>query len=795
MSRLMIVVSILIVAAGAAVLSFTFTVTNASITTSGTGVSVSGPATLNVSGVGTDTGTFSASGSLTNVSGGNVTVPFTVTLGHGTFAGNMTFPEGVLVGSGSVSGSATITSGTGRYTILGNTTVSGSGFTGSVLTGGMLSFSISGTSNGYDFTFSVTNAPVTISGTSVFSGAASLILAGNSDTGTFSATGLLANNISGGNLTVPFTVTLGRGTITGNMTFPETALVNSGAVSGSATITGGTGGYAGLTSSTLTASGTVTGSVLSGGTLSFSVSGTVTTSGPAPPIITQIYNGSSRIPAGFSNSGITPSTLFAIEGSGLSDPAAPVVNQTTQGAGLPTNGLYGTTVSIVGSDGKTYTPGLYHALSYEIAGVVPAAVPTGTATFNVTYNGQSTSAQVQIVPYAYGFNTYDGNIAVATDAVTGAVIGPTNSATPGETLIFWGTGLGADPADSDTVYASNGGHTINTPFQFYFANVQVPPSDIPFEGSSVYPGVHIWGVTLPSNVPTGCFVSVAAVLGGNVVSNLPTLPIAANGGACQDPVLGITGSTAANIAGQTTVSSGAIFVAQTTSPGQNGAPTTNDSLSATFQTVSGGSVFGSGTSISMGSCSLSQINAATFTAPSVTGLNAGTLTATPPTGSPIALSNPSAGVYSALLTGTIPSSGTFAFSWTGASGTNTVGAGQVSVTLPSPLLSWTDQDAAATITRANGLNVTWTGGAAGTYISVSGTSASQSDGTSATYTCLFPQAALQGAVPPYVLGALPAGTGTTTVGNSTMFVPFTATGLNYGAAFSLISFSVNSTYN
>ena len=268
----------LVVGVYAAVLNFTFTVTNASITTSGTGVSVSGPASLTVSGVGTDTGTFSASGTLANISGGNVTVPFTITLGHGTLSGTNTFPVDVLVGSGPVSGSATITSGTGLYVGLGNTTVSGSGFSGSVLAGGTLSFSVSGTANGRNFTFTVTNAPIIISGTSVFSGPASLTLAGNSDMGTFTASGSLT--AVSGNLSIPFTVTLGHGTMTGTMTFPETALLNSGPVSGSATITGGTGSYAGLTSSTLTASGTVTGSLLSGGTLSFSISaGTVTTGG------------------------------------------------------------------------------------------------------------------------------------------------------------------------------------------------------------------------------------------------------------------------------------------------------------------------------------------------------------------------------------------------------------------------------------------------------------------------------------------------------------------------------------
>jgi len=291
MSRLMMAsVSLLIVAAGAATLNFTFTVTNASITTSGATVSVSGPATLTATGLGSDSGTFSASGSLANVSGGNVTVPFTETLGFGTLAGSMTFPETVLVGSAPVTGSATIASGTGIYAGFGGTTISGSGFTGSVLSGGKLSFSVSGTASGHQFTFEVTNAPVTISGSSVFSGAASLTLAGSSpDTGAFNSTASLTN-ISGGNLTVPFTVTLGHGTIAGNLTFPETALVNSGTVSGSATITSGTGSYAGYTSSTLSASGTVTGSVISGGTISFSISGAVNTGSATTTNITYNVN-------------------------------------------------------------------------------------------------------------------------------------------------------------------------------------------------------------------------------------------------------------------------------------------------------------------------------------------------------------------------------------------------------------------------------------------------------------------------------------------------------------------------
>src|SRR5271157_2156486 len=118
MSRLMIApLSILLLAVGvyAAILNFTFNVTNASVTTSGTIVSVSGPATLTVSGVSPDTGTYSASGSLTNINGGNVTIPFTATLGQGTLTGTVTFPETALVNPGPAGSSTTITGGTGRY--------------------------------------------------------------------------------------------------------------------------------------------------------------------------------------------------------------------------------------------------------------------------------------------------------------------------------------------------------------------------------------------------------------------------------------------------------------------------------------------------------------------------------------------------------------------------------------------------------------------------------------------------------------------------------------------------------
>ncbi len=92
-----------------------------------------------------------------------------------------------------------------------------------------------------------------------------------------------------------------------------------------------------------------------------------------------------------------------------------------------------------------------------------------------------------------------------------------------------------------------------------------------------------------------------------------------------------------------------------------------------------------------------------------------------------------------------------------------------------------------------GLPVTWTGGSPGSYVVISGGSAS--GGATGAYTCIAPQSALTFTVPSYVLLGLPAGTGSTTVTNSTNLSIFAATGLDFGGAVGTVAFSVNSNYN
>lgn len=192
-------------------------------------------------------------------------------------------------------------------------------------------------------------------------------------------------------------------------------------------------------------------------------------------------------------------------------------------------------------------------------------------------------------------------------------------------------------------------------FQLYLGGFQVPTANIAYVGASIYPGVDVVQFTIPQGVPAGCFVPVAEVA-QNVVSNIGTVAIAANGGVCSDPQYGISGTTISTLTGQSTVKSGVVIVEQATTAGASGAPQIVGEAFADFSQVTGASYSASG-EVSLGGCLLTQTATSSTAIPTVTGLNAGTITVTPPSGSPITLTGLSVvpGDYLAQLpAGAIP---------------------------------------------------------------------------------------------------------------------------------------------
>ena len=500
------------------------------------------------------------------------------------------------------------------------------------------------------------------------------------------------------------------------------------------------------------------------------------------PTITAIENNSSGIPSGYATSGIAPSSIFIVQGTGLADPGTPTL-QSTADPGLPLT-LNGTSLTAV-INNTTVHPALYYTSPTQLAAELPANTPVGNGTLTVNYRGTQAQANIRVVPAAPGINTYYTNTGVATDNSTGALLTFTNSASPGETIVLWTTGLGADPADSDTVFSPSP-HSVSTPLQVYIGGV---PATILYQGSAGYPGVDQINLTIPDSAPSGCWIAIAAVAGG-VLSNIATLPINPGGGPCLDAQSGLNGNQIAPSGGQT-LRTGLVALIQTNTTDKNGTVTPFASADAAFEKYSG--IYAPANSLSPGGCLVSYETPVPV--PSFTGLDPGTINLAGPNGLAMKL-GPQLGIkgafYSALSTTAIPSTGG-TFTFTGSGGAD-VGSFTSTITFANPIIAWTNESAAANIDRSQDLTVTWTGGTPGSYVFIYGTStATGTTTTMAGYTCLTTADAGKFTVPSYILSALPAGSGGTGLQNQVQS-PLSASGLDIGIAIGDIALSVPSTY-
>jgi hypothetical protein len=308
-------------------------------------------------------------------------------------------------------------------------------------------------------------------------------------------------------------------------------------------------------------------------------------------------------------------------------------------------------------------------------------------------------------------------------------------------------------------------------------------------------------LVIPTSITTGCYVSLAAVT-GNIISNVVVLPIHPGGGTCVEQGRGspITGAQILqNI--QDTAAAGVLSVVQTNVTSAKGVLTVTDNAGANFDHETG-LLGGTGRSgiITPGGCWVAPaVDSGPLT---IAGLNPGSVSLTGPAGLAIALPPFGAvdpGGYGATLAaGAIPTSGG-TFTFTGSGGAD-VGKFTAAVTFTNPIFNWTNQGAAATLVRAQGLTVTWTGGNPGTIVYLGGDltvqrATAESPGLIVGYGCRSAVEAGQFTVPSYILSGLPAGSGGTTV-NHQIDLAFSATGLDAWASplTGEIEFSVPTTY-
>jgi uncharacterized protein (TIGR03437 family) len=511
----------------------------------------------------------------------------------------------------------------------------------------------------------------------------------------------------------------------------------------------------------------------------------------AQPAISAVLSNYSYTLPNLPNYGIAPGSLFIIFGTGMAQPGSQASPLQDPSKALPQT-LNGASVSVT-VNGVISQSALYYATPTQIAAVLPSSTPLGTlAEVKVTFGG-ATSQQFNttVAQSAFGFDTYYGTgsgMAAVTDNFTGRLITPASSAQPGETIVFWGSGVGADTNNNDVDPPA---HFDNLNFitQLFIGGVSVP---IGYQGRSHYQGVDQVDVTLPANVPTGCAVSVVAVGGsGNsaMVSNTVTMPVSAGGGGCIDPLQPVSSTEAAALAGHALVNLGSLSLSQITNT-----TGTSRMAGAQFVSIPGASLFPylGNTLPSLGSCVVyQQVSVPPVNPYQLEGLNPGTISVTGAGGTQALSALPSTpGLYTAALTAGFlpPSAASYTFAGLGGPG---VQAFSTPVDFPNPL-DWTNSSAAGAITRAEGLTVNWTGGDASTYVQISGSASTV--GASVFFICDAPLSPATFTVPPSVLLALPAAGGGVQVSSFTNPKSFSAAGLDFGYAASYVSTFVSTTY-
>jgi len=501
-----------------------------------------------------------------------------------------------------------------------------------------------------------------------------------------------------------------------------------------------------------------------------------------PPVfIFQVQNNYSFLLPGVPNYGIAPGSLFAIQGQNLNGNSQPVL-QSSAAPGLPTT-LNQTSLSVTVND-VTTTPALYYASSTSLAAVLPSNTPVGAGTITVTYNGQvSTPAPIQVVPSAVGLDTLYGTGA-GTGVVTDPhynVLGLTNSATPGEAVTLWGSGIGADTSNDDRTFPQNQNNLTNIPMQIYIGGIS---ANILYRGRSQYPGLDQIDVVVPANVTPGCYVSVV-VETGSIVSNSVTLPVSPKGGACSDPALGLSGTQLQALAnkGLAPVNSVAVTLSQYT----NSSGKVSDEARVLSSAVSS-LEFGSGDNYSSeGSCSVFEPG---LPFPFQSPLDAGTIQLTGPAGE-LNLQVQGEGFYVAQPPAGSLTNNPGAYSFTGSGGKD-VGPFNVAINVQTPF-SLANKSALASITRSQGATVTWSGGFANGDVMVNGVGANPNGGNINFY-CHAPSSAGQLTIPPAILAAVPAGGGKLAVMNTTAPQTVAASGVDLGLAMAVVSFDVPTTF-
>jgi uncharacterized protein (TIGR03437 family) len=500
---------------------------------------------------------------------------------------------------------------------------------------------------------------------------------------------------------------------------------------------------------------------------------------------TGVVNASSYLPD------IARGSWFVVFGTGLGPASLTVAS----GLPFPTE-LAGSRVTFTpAAGGAAIECRLWYTLATQLAALLPSTTAAGDYDVRVIYNGvASAPVRVKVVERNFGFATansagYGPAQATNSNLNNGISLvrmshgsvdyqGRTWQFRParrGESLVLWGTGLGADPA-SDVNGGSSGDFTAAAQVRVIVGGVEIVPA---YAGRSPgSPGLDQINFTLPVNTPEGCAVPVQVRAGGRL-SNVGTLTISPFGiDVCRHPYLTDDHIRALDAGGTVTVGAlnlGKAF-SQMTVPGMGTVESTTESVGGGFfrfradqmEALPAGWVMQSGTCYFLRRRGPLDFG---LPAPPPVALDAGPqLSLNGPNANNRAVPREAHNVYGVLLY----QSGFGGFGGSGsptlAGGTYTLsgpGGADVRAFTASTLFpsgfAWTNRDAIARIHRGQPLTVTWSGGGteAGAIVVITGMSGSRVGGTDmepiydwGLFTCTSPAASGTFTVPPEATAAL-----------------------------------------
>ena len=262
----------------------------------------------------------------------------------------------------------------------------------------------------------------------------------------------------------------------------------------------------------------------------------------APPSIGTVTNAASFSLAPLPNSAIAVGSFFSIFGTGL----GPTTAGFWKPYPLPTL-LDGVMVSVT-TTGEPVNAYIYFVLDTQINAVMPSTVAPGSGQITVTYNG-ATSAPLSITVVASSYATFSASASGVGPGIFFNINSKTgvpslntfqNTATPGQYITTYGTGLGApaDVADEATAPPQFPDDFTKAPHNLSIdVWVGGKPAGITYAGRSQYTALDQINFIVPAGLQ-GCHLQVVIQVtppgGTAVISNFTSLAVDPNGAPCQD---------------------------------------------------------------------------------------------------------------------------------------------------------------------------------------------------------------------------------------------------------------------